>query len=213
VAFDLRGHGNSGLPWQPDAYDEGRPWADDVNAVIKATGLEKPLIVGWSYGGNVVMDFARYHPETPVSGYFLVSTTGGFIKFPAPPANAPVRPTASPNLQLNIAAVDASTNFLFPASVDAGLRDQFKAAAMRVSPFVDQAIARRTGYDNLDLVSRLDVPVTFVFGGKDPIVSPAVAQTLSSLVPKAKAVVFPNAGHGLFIEDPETFNKLLEAHT
>ncbi|RZL30793.1 MAG: alpha/beta fold hydrolase, partial [Rubrivivax sp.] len=36
VAYDLRGHGNSGQPWQPGAYDNRRPWADDMAAVIKA---------------------------------------------------------------------------------------------------------------------------------------------------------------------------------
>jgi pimeloyl-ACP methyl ester carboxylesterase len=210
VAFDLRGHGNSGSPWQSDAYDQAHPWADDLNAVIQATGLKKPLVVGWSYGGNVVMDFARYHPDVPVAGYILVATSGGFIKIPAPPPNAPVRPTLSPNLEMNIAAVDASTNFLFASAIDAKLRDQFRAAAMRVSPFVDRAIARRTGYDNQDIVGSLQAPVTFVFGGKDPTVSPAMTQTLTSLFPRAKVVVFPNAGHGLFIEDPERFNALLD---
>ncbi len=210
VAFDLRGHGNSGSPWWPDAYDQARPWADDVDAVIKATGLVKPLVVGWSFGGNVAMDFARYHPEVPIAGYVLVATTGGFVKAPPPPPKAPARPSASPNLQVNIAAVDASTRFLFPATVDATLRDQFKAAAMRVSPFVDQAIARRAGYDNLDLRDSLHAPITLVFGGKDPIVGPALAQTLTANLPRAKVVVFPNAGHGLFIEDPEHFNALLD---
>jgi pimeloyl-ACP methyl ester carboxylesterase len=212
VAFDLRGHGNSGSPWQPEAYARGQPWADDVNAVIKATGLKTPLVVGWSYGGNVVMDFARYHPDVPVSGYILVATTGGFVKIPAPSPNAPPRPTTSPNLLLNIAAVDASTDFLFPTTIDAKLRDEFKAAAMRVSPFVDQAIGRRTDYDNLDLIDSLKAPVTFVFGGKDPIVGPALAQTLASRASRAKVVVFPDAGHGLFIQEPERFNALLDAN-
>jgi pimeloyl-ACP methyl ester carboxylesterase len=210
VAFDLRGHGNSGSPWQPDAYGQAQPWADDVNAVIQATGLSRPLVVGWSYGGNVAMDFARFHPEVPLAGYILVATTAGFDKTPPPPPNAPVRPTASPNLLLNIAAVDASTGFLFP-TIDTKLRDQFKAAAMRVSPFVDRGIARRAGYDNLDLPDSLHTPVTFVFGGKDPIVGPALAKTLASRLPRAKVVVFPNAGHGLFIEDPDTFNALMDA--
>ncbi len=211
VAFDLRGHGNSGSPWIPEAYDRAQPWAEDVDAVIKATALSKPLVVGWSYGGNVAMDFARYHPEVPVAGYVLVATTAGFVKAPAPPLNAPLRPAASPNLQLNITAVDASVGLLFPTTIDPTLRDQFKAAAMRVSPFVDQAIARRTGYDNLDLLDTLKAPVTFVLGGKDPIVGPTLAQTLRSRLPRAKVVVFPNAGHALFIEDPDAFNTLLDA--
>jgi pimeloyl-ACP methyl ester carboxylesterase len=83
---------------------------------------------------------------------------------------------------------------------------------MRVSPFVDQAIGRRTDYDNLDLIDSLKAPVTFVFGGKDPIVGPALAQTLASRASRAKVVVFPDAGHGLFIQEPERFNALLDAN-
>jgi len=68
--------------------------------------------------------------------------------------------------------------------------------------------AREFGRKLLDL---LHAPVTFVFGGKDPIVGPALARTVASRLPRAKVVAFPNAGHGLFIEDPETFNALLDA--
>jgi non-heme chloroperoxidase len=34
VAFDLRGHGNSGKPWEASAYSESRAWADDVAAML-----------------------------------------------------------------------------------------------------------------------------------------------------------------------------------
>jgi pimeloyl-ACP methyl ester carboxylesterase len=211
VAFDLRGHGNSGSPWQADAYDHGEPWADDVASVIRSTGISKPLVVGWSYGGNVVMDFARYHPDVPVAGYVLVSTTAGMIT-PTPPApGAPVRPTASANLEANIAAVDASTDILFPADIDLALRDRFRAAAMRVSPFVDRAIAARAGSTNTDMIASLRAPVTLVFGGKDPIVNPTVARSLAALFPAAHVVQFPEAGHALFLEEPARFNQILEA--
>ena len=85
VAFDLRGHGNSGQPWDPAAYDHAQTWDDDVASVIKATGLSRPLIVGWSYGGNVAMDFARHYPAMPGAGYVLVATTAGMIETPTPP--------------------------------------------------------------------------------------------------------------------------------
>ncbi len=211
VAFDLRGHGNSGSPWRPEAYDQAQTWADDVDAVIKATGLARPLIVGWSYGGNVAMDFARRHPEVPVAGYVLVATTAGFVKTPAPLPGAPARPATSQDLQLNIDAVDASATVLFPPTIDAKLREQFRAAAMRVSPFVDRAIARRAGSDNLDLLGSLRAPMTFVFGGRDPIVGPLLAQALASRLPRARFITYPKAGHSLFIEDPDTFNTLLDA--
>lgn len=36
VAYDLRGHGNSGKPWRPDDVNKPDIWADDLAAVIKA---------------------------------------------------------------------------------------------------------------------------------------------------------------------------------
>ncbi len=210
VAFDLRGHGNSGAPWQAGAYDHGRPWADDVASVIKATGLSRPLIVGWSYGGNVAMDFARYHPEIPVAGYVLVSTTAGMIKAPTPPAGAPPRPTTAPNLGANIAAIDASNALLFPTTIDPAVREQFRAAAMRVTPFVDRAIAVRAGETNADMAALIHSPEILVFGGKDPIVAPALAAKVSAAFPNAKVIQFPQAGHAPFLEDAPRFDEILE---
>jgi len=209
VAFDLRGHGNSGQPWEASAYDHGQPWADDVASVIKSTGISRPLIVGWSYGGNVAMDFARYHPDIPVAGYILVSTTAGMIKPPAPAPGAPPRPTVVQDLAANIQAVRASTDLLFPPTVDAALRAQFRAAAMRVTPFVDRAIARRANDTNMDILASIHIPVILVFGGKDPIVNPALARRVSSAFQGAKVVKFPAAGHAPFIEDAQRFDDML----
>jgi pimeloyl-ACP methyl ester carboxylesterase len=207
VAFDLRGHGNSGSPWQDAAYDNAAPWGDDVADVIQAKGLTKPLIVGWSYGGNVAMDFARRHHDIPVAGYILLSTTAGMLKTPPVPRGAPVRPTASPSLEANIAAVDGSVALLFPTSIEASLRENFRLAAMRVSPFVDRAIVKRANTDNLDIAASLRAPITLVTGGKDPILTPALAQRVAAALPKAKLVSFSESGHALFLEGAQCGRK------
>jgi pimeloyl-ACP methyl ester carboxylesterase len=210
VAFDLRGHGNSGQPWEASAYDTSRPWADDVEAVIKATGLSKPLIVAWSFGGNVVMDFARHYPNEPVAGFVLTGTGAGTSPMPAPPPNAPPRPTTSPDLETNIKAVDASINLLFAANLDPALRARFAAAAMRVSPFVDRAIAARGTPTNADLAPTIRTPVTLIVGGKDPIVPPAFTARLKALIPDARVIEFADAGHAPFLDDPGRFNAILD---
>ena len=51
VRFDLRGHGDSDKPDAPSAYSDADRWADDVAAVIAATKLRRPILVGWSLGG------------------------------------------------------------------------------------------------------------------------------------------------------------------
>lgn len=211
VAFDLRGHGNSGHPWQPEAYDHARPWADDVARVIEALALKKPLVVGWSFGGNVAMDFATLHPEVPVAGYLLVGTAAGTNAAPAPPpaaASAPPRPTASPDLSVNIPAVGASTEFIFRSPrITAEQRAQFSAAAMRVGPWVEQAVARRPRTEAPFVPAQ---PLVFATGEADPLVGPPVLAKLKTLFPAARFVSFPGAGHAPFIEDPARFNALLD---
>jgi non-heme chloroperoxidase len=210
VAFDLRGHGNSGQPWQAEAYDHSQPWGEDVARVIKATGLVKPLIVGWSFGGNVAMDYVRHYPDAPVAGFLLAGTGAGMLSFPPPPPNAPPRPVTSPDLELNIAAVDASAGMLFQKSLDPVLRARFTAAAMRTSPFVDRAIAARAGTTNQDLIARLHAPVTLVIGGQDPIVRPEMAARVRALWPQARYIAFPDSGHAPFLDEPARFDALLD---
>ena len=59
VAFDLRGHGMSEAPLEPEHYTDGELWADDVAAIIDELGLVQPVLVGWSYGPFVICDYVR----------------------------------------------------------------------------------------------------------------------------------------------------------
>nr|WP_329610251.1 alpha/beta fold hydrolase [Achromobacter xylosoxidans] len=43
IAYDLRGHGQSGKPTAPQAYTDGRRWADDLAAVIAASGARQAV--------------------------------------------------------------------------------------------------------------------------------------------------------------------------
>ena len=210
VAFDLRGHGNSGSPWREDAYNSTRPWADDVAAVIRATGLRNPLIVGWSYGGNVTMNYLRHYPAEKAAGLVLVDTGAGMIIPPAPPPNAPLRPTQVPDLTKNIAAVNASIELLFGKEFNPAMKAQFGAAAMRVSPFVDRGIVKLSLTSNTDLLPKLSAPVTLIFGGKDPIIPASFSSSVKRLFPQARVVDFPEAGHAPFMDEPGRFNTLLD---
>ena len=60
VAVDLRGHGDSD---KPDKIYTMEGHADDVAALIRHLGLEKPVLVGQSMGGQVIISTAARHPE------------------------------------------------------------------------------------------------------------------------------------------------------
>src|SRR5215510_6131340 len=44
VAYDLRGHGSSDQPLEPERYRDDRRWADDLAAVIAAADLKNPAL-------------------------------------------------------------------------------------------------------------------------------------------------------------------------
>ena len=73
VAVDQRGHGLSDKPESGYGFDEV---TSDLAALIEAMGLERPVVAGQSWGGNVVIDFASRYPEL-LSGLVLVD--GGLI--------------------------------------------------------------------------------------------------------------------------------------
>lgn len=73
IAIDLRGHGRSEKP--EDGYDFATVTAD-LAAAIGELGLERPIVAGQSWGGNVVIELAARHPEL-VRG--VVAVDGGMI--------------------------------------------------------------------------------------------------------------------------------------
>lgn len=74
VAVDQRGHGESSKPH--DGYDFATV-TNDLAAVIEQALGRPAVVAGQSWGGNVVVELARRHPDL-VSG--IVCVDGGFIQ-------------------------------------------------------------------------------------------------------------------------------------
>lgn len=74
VAVDQRGHGRSSKP------DHGYDFAtvvDDLVALIDALGLDRPIAVGQSWGGNVVLELGATRSAAVRA---VVAVDGGFIE-------------------------------------------------------------------------------------------------------------------------------------
>lgn len=61
IAPDLQGHGHTA---DIDRPLDLRFMADDIAALIRHLGLEKPDVVGYSLGGGVALQLAVRHPDT-----------------------------------------------------------------------------------------------------------------------------------------------------
>lgn len=74
VTIDLRGHGRSDKP--ADGYDF-ETITDDLRAVVEGLDLDRPVAVGQSWGGNLVLELAHRFPAL-TSGIACVD--GGLIE-------------------------------------------------------------------------------------------------------------------------------------
>jgi pimeloyl-ACP methyl ester carboxylesterase len=74
VAVDLRGHGRSEAP--EHGYDTDTA-ADDLAGLAGALGLERPVVAGQSWGGNVVLSLAARHPGVAAA---VACVDGGWLQ-------------------------------------------------------------------------------------------------------------------------------------
>jgi len=74
ITVDQRGHGRSSKPDGP--YDVPTV-ADDLAALIERLGLDRPVVAGQSWGGNVVIELAARHPSLTRG---IVCVDGGWFE-------------------------------------------------------------------------------------------------------------------------------------
>ena len=215
VAFDLRGHGNSGKPWGKENYADYRKYAEDVQAVIKGTGIDRPLLVGWSYGTLVVADYLRVYGASGLRGIELVGAFGGFTPPPAPAPAAMAAQMArtremqlSGNLEDNIAAARGGIRFLTAHEMTPAYWERAVQLSLMLPGYARRYMFERSTA-NQDLIPKITVPLLLNVGSKDVSTPEAQGRELAAKVPGAKVSVYPESGHSPFAEEPERFNREL----
>jgi non-heme chloroperoxidase len=219
VAFDLRGQGGSGKPWNPDDYRDARVWAEDVAAVMRATGLKRPLIVGWSYGGYVAMDYVRTFGTDDIAGLAMVGSLGGLVAIPrfsegASDAAKAMRERSAAQRSLDlqafvVAGAETGRGYVAPATTALEAQNFF-ATEIMTPAYVRSAMTSRN-LNNTDLVEKLTLPVTFFRGSKDVTMPQEPLKTLLQRVRDSRLSAYDGVGHLPFMENAERFGAELSA--
>jgi pimeloyl-ACP methyl ester carboxylesterase len=215
LAFDLRGHGESAKPAEPEAYTESRPWADDVAAVIDALDLRDVMLVGWSYAGYVIGDYLRAYGVERVASIALVSavTVKGGEKargFSGPNFTALFPALFSADLEALRPAMARFVDRCYadPAQLSENDRVKLIAIGEQTPALVRESMMRRR-LDNDDVLSALGIPVLCVHGTKDEIVTVASSQHNAAVIPGAQLSIYEGIGHTPFVEDSQRFEREL----
>ncbi len=210
VTYDLRGHGNSDKPFDPARYRDAKAWGDEVQAVIDAAGMKRPVLVAWSYGGRVIADYLATHGAGKIAGINFVDAP---IK--ADPAligdnlkNLPLM--TSEDLATNIAATRTFVHGCFSRQPSAEDFETMLAFNMMVPPKVRAGLGGRP-LDATEMMSKLKLPVLVTHGAEDRNAKVGAAHYTASVIPGARLSVYEGVGHAPFYEDAARFNAELAA--
>jgi non-heme chloroperoxidase len=210
VTYDLRGHGSSDKPLEPERYKTGKYWADELQAVMDATGLKRPVLAGWSYGGRIMADYLTTHGTARLAGLNYVdagqksdpSFVGPNLK------NLPLM--ASEDLATNIAATRAFLRDCFSVQPTQEEYEMMLAFNMMVPPKVRLGLGNRVLQVD-DMLRSLKLPVLVTHGSEDKNSNLIAAEYTAKMIPGAKLSVYQGIGHAPFFEDAPRFNAELAA--
>lgn len=210
VTYDLRGHGDSDKPLERARYRDSQAWGDELDAVIRTTGLVRPVLVGWSYAGRVIADYLTSHGTLALAGinYVAALTASG----PGFVSEAPrlMPPMASDDLA---GAIQATRTFLRACFATPPSPDEFEImlAFNMLVPRAVRAAMRDRPMAADGLLAALDLPVLVSHGTEDRLVSVAVGRHTAATVPGAALAIYDGIGHAPFWEDAPRFNRELAA--
>ena len=201
LALDPRGQGDSEIA--ASGYDQDRR-GRDIGELIARAGSEPVLLVGWSLGVLDSLAYVQQSGDGRLAGLVLIDNSIG--EDPPPVATRMPR-TRAPRLERE----EQMRRFvagMFRTSPGPVYLDRLTETALRTPP---EAAAQLGSYP---------VPRTFwreaVYSVQKPIlyvVRPRFlgqAQNLAARHPTAETYVFNEAGHALFVDEPDRFDQVMQ---
>jgi pimeloyl-ACP methyl ester carboxylesterase len=203
VAWDEPGAGRSSdVPADFGLAD----YADCLAALIDALELGPAHVAGLSWGGTVVLELYRRHPEL-VATLILVDTYAGWKgSLPEEEVRARVE-SVRQMLAAPAGEFDPTLPGLFAGDPPAEFLPLLEAMAADVRPeSMRTALLVMAEADQRDLLPRIAVPTLLIWGELDARSPLSVARQFEQAIPDTKLVVIPGAGHVSNLEQPESFN-------
>jgi len=196
TALDLPGHGRS--PWI-----SGMSPSQQLEC-LAAQLPQEALLVGWSLGGQLALQLAA-QDALRVRGLVLIATTPRFVQAADWPHGLPAAWLEQFALQLERDTQRTLADFL-ALQVRGSTRADFVLAALQQAlqeSAAPQALAAGLAMlrhnDLRELARGLTVPTLVVAGQYDRVTPLAAALALVQLLPRARLLPVPRAGHAPFL--------------
>jgi pimeloyl-ACP methyl ester carboxylesterase len=202
VRYDRRGYG--GTPVATAAYAP----VDDLSGLLKHLGIARASFIAASAGGGIATEFALSSPAT-VEKLILVGPAIAGYPY-APDFLERLKPFIEAMRKGDragaIAAISANPHMIAPDNKAARER---LAAIMKKDQIDTGAGFQRHAPDTMKRVGELRAPTLIVVGAADDPQNIGQAEALKVMIPSVRVETVPNAGHLVYVEQPDTFVRLV----
>lgn len=186
IAIDLRGHGHSSRP--ASGYGMGQI-LKDVTAVLDHLQIRHPFVlIGHSFGGAIVTDFADRYPQR-VSRIILIASAGEYNLVSA--------------YKLAFRLPDSFLRLLEPL-----VQDWVDASLTALKKIYKESLSQWRGWDKFP---RLQPPAMVIMGNRDRVFPQAAFARVGELLPPDSEVI--NVGvsaHMVMLERRDAVNRAIE---
>ena len=201
IAIDLLGHGASDCSGYVHTMEEQ---AEAVLGVLDAEEIEKCVMIGHSMGGYVTLAFAEKFEER-LNGFGLFHST-------AYPDTEPKKTDRERAVKAIMDHPDLFVELtipkLFAPSQSEKMHEEMEDAIILAKTHPQQGIIANTRgmkdrVDRSDLLKEISVPVLFIHGNEDPVLSNELAHKQIDSCPNVTAHLLDNVGHMGHLEAPK----------
>jgi pimeloyl-ACP methyl ester carboxylesterase len=217
IAYSARGYLPSDVPEDVEKYSQAR-WRDDIRSVLDGLGLDKAHVVGLSMGAFASLHFGMTHGARALS---ITVAGGGYGAHPAQYAKF------QQDSRVNADFIRREGMKKFAATYGHGpTRVQFQnkdprgfaeyirqleehSATGSANTQLGYQSRRPSLYDLVAEMARISVP-TLIMAGDEEEPCLEACLLMKRAIPTAGLAVLPKSGHGINLEEPELFNRLLE---
>jgi pimeloyl-ACP methyl ester carboxylesterase len=204
VAWDAPGCGRSSDPAETFRLPE---YADCLAGLVRALGLDRPHVLGHSWGSGLALELYRRHHSLPATLILAGAYAGWAGSLPADEVER--------RLQFALRMADLgpgefdpySMPGLFSDTMPAGRADELAAIMADSRPAGSRAMARAFAEADLrDVLGHIEVPTLLLHGDADERSPSSVAEALHAAILASSLVVMPGLGHESYLEAPQAFN-------
>jgi 3-oxoadipate enol-lactonase len=195
ITFDHRSFGQS-----RDVQDGpgSRAFVEDLKHLLDHLKLDRVSLVAQSMGGRTCLGFALADPDR-VQALVMADTTGGF----GDARMAQLRADGEAALAgSNPPPRTYARHFPQEQPAQAFLYEQIRALN---SPRREVPVPGPTA----EQVRGLRAPTLLIVGEHDVIAPPAIMKMFQSYIPQARLAEVAGAGHSVYFEKPQEFNRLV----